>query len=297
MQNFAEYFSPFMQCRRTLQLKTPRILLHFPVYIFMVFTFLGAGCRQRNIPSEEDQKLIDLHLIDSVVGNDNSLPAEKDFSIGERIDNIELNPTTPSAIEQNMIELGLVNIQDLDPTIVVELKYATTDNLLGLDVYEGMTKAYLQPDVALMLVRANQYLKQIEPEYTLIIYDAARPRHVQQKMWDALGLPFSEKIKFLANPANGSIHNYGAAVDAGIIDVYGNLLDMGTGFDHLGELAYPIMEDEMIVRGLLEPWQVENRKLLRRVMRKGGFWGIQTEWWHFNACTRAEAQERYQMIE
>jgi len=200
-------------------------------------------------------------------------------------------------IELEMIRQGLVDIQSLDSTIVVELKYSTTDNFLKKNVYEGMQRAYLQPDVAERLVKAQQYLKSIDPELSLIVFDATRPRHVQQKMWDALDLPFEEKIKFLSNPAHGSVHNFGAAVDVSIIDIHGVLLDMGTEFDHLGELAYPSLEQEMLEEGVLKDFQVANRRLLRQVMRYGGFWGIQSEWWHFNAMTRAEAMERFDIIE
>ena len=200
-------------------------------------------------------------------------------------------------IELLMIEHGLTNIHDLDASIMVELKYSTTDNFLGKDVYGGLKNAYLQPDVAKMLVKAQKYLKSIHPEFSLIVYDAARPRSIQQKMWDAVDAPFQEKIRFLANPVNGSIHNFGAAVDVSIVDGEGKPLDMGTGFDYMGELAYPSLEEEMLEQGRLKTIHVENRSLLRRVMRNGGFWGIQSEWWHFNACSRAEARERYQIIE
>lgn len=227
-------------------------------------------------------------------------PAREIVSVAERVSISSLVKgfrETISQTELNMIEHGLVDIQQLDPSIVVEMKYATTDNFLGKDVYEGMTTAYLQPDVAEMLVRSQHYLQRIRPGYSLIVYDAARPRSVQQRMWDAIDAPFSEKIKFLSNPRNGSIHNFGAAVDVSILNEKGEVLDMGTDFDFMGELAYPRLEQELLEQGLLKPEQVENRKLLRGVMRYGGFWGIQTEWWHFNAFTRAEARERYQIIE
>ncbi len=200
-------------------------------------------------------------------------------------------------IELNMIKHGLVDILTLDSTIVVELKYSTNDNFLGRDVYQGMQRAYLQPDVAQMLVKAQQLLKEINPDYTLVVYDAARPRSIQQKMWDAVEAPFDEKIRFLSNPRNGSIHNFGAAVDVSILDEGGKALDMGTGFDHMGELAYPSREQEMLEQGRLTELQIANRRLLRRVMYGAGFWGIQSEWWHFNACTREEARKRYTIIE
>lgn len=236
----------------------------------------------------------------SCVGGD-SLKQE----IAEEIqpENVTLNDTVTetipavTTIELNIMEHGLINIHDLDTSIIVELKYSTTDNFLGKDVYGGMKNAYFQPDVAEMLVSSQKFLKSIHPEFSLIVYDAARPRSIQQKMWDAIDAPFREKIKFLANPANGSIHNFGAAVDVSIVDAEGKPLDMGAGFDYMGELAYPSLEEEMLEQGRLEPIHIENRRLLRRVMRHGGFWGIQSEWWHFNACSRAEARERYQIIE
>ena len=202
-----------------------------------------------------------------------------------------------SETEQLMIMHGLVDIQEVDSSIVVELKYATTDNFLGKDVYGGMRRAYLQPEVADMLVVSQQYLQRIRPGFSLIVYDAARPRSVQQLMWDLLDAPFEEKIRFLSNPQNGSIHNFGAAVDVSILYPDGEPLDMGTPFDFLGPLAYPSLEAEMLDQGLLSEKHVVNRQLLRHVMRHGGFWGIQSEWWHFNAFNRAQARERFEIIE
>lgn len=200
-------------------------------------------------------------------------------------------------IEVELIEQGLVNVHDLDSTLVVDLKYAGTDNFMGQNVYEGMRYAYLQEAVARQLVKSQQYLKEIKPGYSLVIFDAARPRRIQQKMWDALEVSAMEKTKFLSNPARGSVHNFGAAVDVGLVDEKGDLLDMGTPFDYFGEKAHPALEQEMLLAGKLQTAHVENRKLLRRVMWHGGFWGIQTEWWHFNAMTRQQAKEKYKIIE
>ncbi len=200
-------------------------------------------------------------------------------------------------IEVELIEQGLVNIHDLDTTLLVDLKYSGTDNFMGENVYEGMQNAYLQEEVARQLVQSQRYLKKIKPGYSLVVFDAARPRRIQQKMWDALNLPQVEKTKFLANPANGSVHSYGAAVDVGLVDEKGVVLDMGTPFDYFGEKAHPALEEEMLQTGKIKPVHVENRELLRRVMWHGGFWGIQTEWWHFNALTREQAKEKYSIIE
>jgi zinc D-Ala-D-Ala dipeptidase len=115
-------------------------------------------------------------------------------------------------------------------------------------------------------------------------------------MWDAVKLPVSEKIKFLSNPRNGSLHNYGAAVDISIVNENGLELDMGTPYDFMGELAYPGEEDELSAQGKLSFRQLQNRKLLREVMEASGFTGIATEWWHFNACTRDYAKMHYRLI-
>jgi zinc D-Ala-D-Ala dipeptidase len=202
-----------------------------------------------------------------------------------------------SAAELSLRDQGLVDITELDSTIRVDMKYNSTDNFSGRIIYEDISRAFLQPEVGEMLVKAQQFLKTIHPQYSLIVYDAARPLSAHQKLWDAVDAPFSEKVKFLANPANGSIHNFGAAVDVSIADEHGHPLDMGTEFDYMGELAYPDLEQEMLELGMLSELHIENRKLLRRVMRHGGFWGIQSEWWHFNACTREEARQKYPMIE
>jgi D-alanyl-D-alanine dipeptidase len=201
-----------------------------------------------------------------------------------------------SPIEKQLIEMGLVNIHDLDSGIVVELRYSTTNNFIGLDMYGDFDACYLQKDVAEKLVKAQQFLQSKYPFYSLVVYDAVRPLHIQQQMWDTLKLPPGQKTKYLSNPGNGSLHNYGAAVDLSIIDENGIPLDMGTPFDFFGEKAHPVKEKELLANGILSQREIFNRELLRDVMRHGGFFGIQTEWWHFNSCTRAEAAVKYAMV-
>lgn len=201
-----------------------------------------------------------------------------------------------SPIEKQLIEMGLVNIHDLDSEIVVDLRYSTTDNFIGLDMYGDFNACYLQKDVAEKLAAAQQFLRKKYPFYSLVVYDAVRPLHIQQQMWDTLKLPPGQKTKYLSNPGNGSLHNYGAAVDLSIIDENGIPLDMGTPFDFFGEKAHPVKEKELLESGELSQRQVFNRELLRSVMRQAGFFGIQTEWWHFNSCTRAVAAEKYAMV-
>ena len=199
--------------------------------------------------------------------------------------------------EQSMINAGLIDIQTIDTTIVTDLKYSTTDNFLGLDVYGVFNKCYLQPDVAEKLKIAQQLLRSNFSYYSLIVYDAARPRSIQYQMWDTIKIPLKERSKYLSNPKNGSLHNFGAAVDLSIIDENGYVLDMGTPYDFFGELAYPREEERLNKEGKLSRKQLLNRELLRTVMTKAGFAGITTEWWHFNSCSRPEAMVKYKIIE
>lgn len=224
-------------------------------------------------------------------------------SESELVDDQQLTPNIQYSIpnltttEQSIINAGLVDIKNIDSTIVVDLKYSTTDNFLGMDVYGDFNKCYLQPDVAEKLKLAQHYLKEQYPYYRLVVYDGARPRSVQRIMWDTVDIPYMERGKFLSSPTGGSLHNFGAAVDISIIDENGYTLDMGTPYDYVGELAYPREEDRLLKEGKLSYKQLLNRELLRSVMNQAGFWGIATEWWHFNSCSRETAYEKYAIIE
>lgn len=205
-------------------------------------------------------------------------------------------PITYTDIENHLIKMGLVNIKNLEPSIKVDLRYSTTNNFMKTDVYGDWQNAYLQPDVAEKLVLAQMLLKSKFPNYSLLILDAARPVSVQQKMWKILDMPSAEKTKYLSNPQNGSLHNYGAAVDLTIVNEFGEELDMGTPYDFFGEEAHPAKEMQMLLEGKLTEEQIKNRKLLREVMQKAGFSQLPTEWWHFNSCSRPEAMQKYQII-
>ena len=208
-----------------------------------------------------------------------------------------LPPSAPGQLERSLIDAGLVNVKDLDSTIQVDLKYSSTDNFLGIDVYGDLENCYLQPDVAKKLAVAQAALKKQYPYYRLIVYDGARPRSIQQVMWDTIQVEERERPKYLSNPKYGSLHNFGAAVDVSIVNEEGMPLDMGTPYDHFSELAYPEREEEMLSEGRLTQRQVLNRELLRSVMTEAGFFNIQTEWWHFNSCYREEARTKYEMLE
>lgn len=214
-------------------------------------------------------------------------------------DSLEPKIEVISEIEQSLIDAGLVNIQDVDPSIFVDVRYATENNFMRRVVYEGYDKVYLQPVIAERLSKAQNALKAIDSSLSLKVFDGTRPRFVQQQMWDAMDtIPVRERTKFLSNPKNGSVHNYGCAVDLTIIHKEtGEELDMGAGYDDLRKIAYPRHEAHFLSTGELTAEHVENRKLLRQVMKAGGFWVIETEWWHFNGFTRNKAKELFEIVE
>ncbi len=195
-------------------------------------------------------------------------------------------------------EVDLVSINQTNPEIFVSLAYARSDNFMHEVLYLKWKEAYLQKPVALMLNKAQDRLTFLKPGLHLLIYDAARPLSVQQHMWNALdSIPVKERVKFVSSPRGKSLHNLGCAVDLTICDAKGIPLDMGAGFDDMRLIAYPMYEAKYLAEGELTKDQLANRKMLRSVMRYAGFSGIPTEWWHFNAYSKKEALERFQVIE
>ncbi|MBA3971580.1 MAG: M15 family metallopeptidase, partial [Bacteroidetes bacterium] len=247
-----------------------------------------AGCDRGG---DEDKK-VKQHLR-PVIANDQPISAPDSVNSS----NLVPVPLMISETEKSLINAGLVDITSIDSSIVVDLRYSTMNNFLGMDMYGDFNRCYLQPDVAEKLKLAQKNLKDKFSFYDLIIYDAVRPRSIQRKMWDTIDVPYYERSRYVSNPANGSLHNFGAAVDVSIIDEHGIELDMGTTYDYFGELAYPREEERMLQEGKLTQIKLLNRKILRDAMESAGFMGITTEWWHFNSCYRTEAYQKYSIIE
>ena len=203
-----------------------------------------------------------------------------------------------SELEISMQDQGLVNIQEIDGEILVDLKYSSTDNFFGEDVYGILENAYLQKPPAEALKKANQSLMGTHPNLRLLIYDAARPLSIQTILWEKLDtIPPRNRKNFVADPKDGSIHNFGCAVDLTLFDLTTNqALDMGTKYDYFGPLAYPRLEERMLVEGKLTSAQIANRKLLRDLMNSVGFDAITSEWWHFNFHSRKKAKELYEIV-
>lgn len=198
--------------------------------------------------------------------------------------------------DQRLKEMGMVDIALADSTIAVSLLYASPDNIFGEAVYEGLTKAWLRPEAAAMLLNAQQLLQTVAPSHRLIVFDAARPMAVQRKMWQLVRE--TDKTNYVSNPANGGgLHNYGMAVDVSILDPDGKLLPMGSPIDHFGVEAHTDQEQSLVASGKISAAELANRQLLRRVMQQAGFRTIRYEWWHFNGCTREEARQRFPVID
>ena len=196
-----------------------------------------------------------------------------------------------------MAELGLVDIQKVNPKLLIDLKYATNDNFMKMQLYDTLACIYLQQDVALRLSKCQDLLDSIKPGYRLLVFDGVRPVQVQREMWNALDtVPKYARGKYVSNPALGSLHNFGAAVDLTIVDSMGNAIDMGANYDDFRDVAFPKYEARFLKSGELTEQQVNNRKLLRRIMRSQWFYNIPSEWWHFNAMNRIKASHKYQLL-
>ena len=180
------------------------------------------------------------------------------------------------------------------PGIAIDLRYATPGNFVGADMYSPFDCAWLHNDAAAMLERTAQALARRDPALRILVLDALRPQRVQERMWKALeGTPLTQ---YLADPARGSIHSFGMAVDVTIVDASGRELDMGTGFDDLTELSHPALEEGFFARGDLHERHIANRRLLREVMAESGWRGIRTEWWHFDGGDREQIRAQYLRI-
>jgi peptidase M15D vanX D-ala-D-ala dipeptidase len=159
-----------------------------------------------------------------------------------------------------------VLLKSLSPDFVFDMKYATPNNFLKQAVYD-CGDCYLRKSTAEALVKANaEFLKL---GYRIKLFDCYRPLAVQKKMWKIL-----PGTHYVANPAKGSKHNRGAAVDLTLVNKDGNELDMGTPFDFFGKEAHHTCTT-------LPKKVLENRKLLKDILNKYNFKSIYSEWWHY----------------
>lgn len=205
--------------------------------------------------------------------------------------------TPADSLCARMEAAGMVDASAGDPAIKVSLMYGRDDNFTGAAMYpEGFATAYLHPEAAAALAKAQEELTASHPGLRLLVADAGRPMSVQRKMYRTVR--GTSMAPYVSNPANGGgLHNYGLAVDLTIVDALGQELPMGTPVDHLGPEANIDREDDLVARGVITAAERDNRLLLRRVMKAAGFKPLRSEWWHFNLRSRAEARRRYPLLD
>lgn len=201
-----------------------------------------------------------------------------------------------SDIERGLEQIGLQSVGDQIPGIEVYMVYATPYNFMGRVLYEGLDEAYLVPEAMEKLKKANDLLHKKRLDLHLVVYDAARPRSIQQQMWSVV--ENTELQDFVANPnkSGGGPHNYGIAVDVTLVDCTGHPIPMGSEYDYFGDRSRVDIEAELIERGEINQRELQNRRLLREVMTEAGWIIEPSEWWHFNAMPLGEASQKLTVI-
>lgn len=169
--------------------------------------------------------------------------------------------------QHDIPDTTFVNLKDYSRDFVYDMKYATPDNFLKAKVYD-CDECYLRLKTVEALLEANKEFS--GKRYRIKIFDCYRPLAIQKQMWKIVSDP-----KYVADPAKGSIHNRGGAVDITLVDENGKELDMGTAFDHFGPEASHGFEG-------ISPEAKRNRRLLKRIMKRHGFEPFDSEWWHYN---------------
>lgn len=176
----------------------------------------------------------------------------------------------PPVERGSFLPMDLVELTTLDTTIRLEIRYATSNNLFGTPFY-SQARAFLQRPAAEALVRVSAALR--PSGYGLLVHDGYRPWSVTKMFWDAA--PEDKRI-FVANPANGSKHNRGAAVDLTLYELAtGAPVEMVSTYDETSSRAYPDYPGGTS----RQRW---HRALLRRAMEAERFAVYETEWWHFD---------------
>ena len=176
----------------------------------------------------------------------------------------------PPTENGDFLPSDLVELTKLDPTIRLEVRYATTNNFLGTRFY-SQARAFMQRPAAEAVVRAHRKLKQFG--YGILVHDAYRPWYVTKVFWDAT--PADKKI-FVADPQRGSRHNRGCAVDLTLYDLKTKRpVEMVSTYDETTARAYPDYPGGTS----LQRW---HRQLLRDAMEAEGFKVYEAEWWHFD---------------
>ena len=178
--------------------------------------------------------------------------------------------------------------------VVLDLRYAGTNNFAGYSLYRNFDCAWIHGDAFRGLKVAAEFLRDQGGPWSLLVLDALRPQRVQESIWSRIkGTPLEA---YFADPAHGSIHSFGMAVDVSLVDGEGRVADMGSGFDQMDALSHPSLETQHLREGRLTSQQIVHRQLLRSAMSFAGFSGIDSEWWHFDFGDRTRIRATYPRV-
>jgi D-alanyl-D-alanine dipeptidase len=177
-------------------------------------------------------------------------------------------PETKGPPDPNRAGAQLVEVATIDSSIVIDLRYATANNVFGKPLYP-VAKCALRRDVAERLAKVQKRLR--SQGLGLKIWDAYRPLSVQKEMW-----AMKPDARYVADPRKGSRHNRGAAVDVTLVDKAGYELAMPTPFDEFSDRA-----SRTSMKGSADA--ISNRQRLSDAMVAEGFVPLPTEWWHFDS--------------
>lgn len=202
--------------------------------------------------------------------------------------------TPRQALEAAALHPDFSDLSDL-ANVRVDLRYGTTNNLLGIDVYGGYQRVLLHKQAAEKFRIASKILSDRHPALNFLVFDALRPQAAQIQFWNLV--KSTPQQPYFADPSKGSIHSFGFAIDLTLVDCKGKELSMGTEFDDLSPLAEPRREEEFLRSGELTSLQLENRLLLRSLMVEAGFISLPHEWWHFDALPPAEVRAKFRLLE
>ena len=200
-------------------------------------------------------------------------------------------------LERKFAEYGLVDVGAMDPFIAVDMKYSTTDNFVGQNMYGDLHTAWLVPEMADKVAAVQHRLRTRRPGFSLVIFDAARPISVQRSMFAMVaGTP--DNI-YVANPdkRGGGYHNYGLAVDLSILNDRRELLDMGSAFDHFGAESHVGFEKQLLTAGFITQAAYNNRTLLYSLTSAEGLKPHPKEWWHYQPFYDQERKRTYRLLD
>ncbi|MCP4442560.1 MAG: M15 family metallopeptidase [Aureispira sp.] len=239
-----------------------------PLAVLLWAIFCCTACNNAPVPSLETtsrgktEALLDSSTLKISLGVANSATKTAQISLKSIRNNNQIDSIL------NLHDSSWVDLQVLIPDLMVDIRYASTNNFMKTKIYD-CGECYSRLAVAKAVMKIQEELK--SQEMGLKMFDCYRPRSAQYKLWKVVPDP-----RYVSPPGKGSVHSRGGALDLTIVDDQGAELNMGTPYDFFGKEAYWAHIEK-------QPEEVQkNRKLLLTTMQKYGFKTVSTEWWHYS---------------